>query len=52
MFQLKSKKEVTNTPLSPQERIDWLLEFIQIQGQINPRPKKSNTGFELKKKND
>jgi hypothetical protein len=50
MFELVSKKKTKKAPLTPKDRLDWLMDFIEIQGQINPNPKKSEGGFELKKK--
>lgn len=49
MYKLKSKSQKKAKDLTPEERIQWLLDFIEIQAKINPAPKKSS-GFKLKKK--
>lgn len=49
MFQLKNKSQKKAKELTPEERIQWLLDFIEIQAKINPTPKNS-TGHKLKRK--
>ncbi|MEO9483399.1 MAG: hypothetical protein ABJG47_08145 [Ekhidna sp.] len=49
MYQLKDKAQKKAKELTPPERIQWLLDFIEIQAKINPKPKTSS-GFKLKKK--
>lgn len=49
MYRLKSKSQKKAKELTPSERIQWLLDFIEIQAKINPSPKR-NSGYKLKKK--
>ncbi len=50
MYELKHKSQKKQKELTPDQRIEWLLDFIEIQGQINPTPKKPSEGFELRKR--
>lgn len=49
MVQLKHKSQKKEKDLTPQERIEWLLDFIEVQARVNPAPKKSE-GYKLKRK--
>jgi len=49
MYRLKSKAQKNEKQLTPKERIQWLLDFIEVQAKINPTPKKSS-GYKLKRK--
>ncbi len=49
MYKLKSKTQKKEKELKPDERIQWLLDFIEVQAKINPTPKFS-TGYKLSRK--
>ena len=49
MYKLKSKAQKKEKHLTPEERIIWLLEFIEVQAKINPTPKQSS-GYKLRRK--
>ncbi|SNS95734.1 hypothetical protein SAMN05421640_1772 [Ekhidna lutea] len=49
MYRLKNKAQKKAKELTPPERIQWLLDFIEIQAKINPMPKTSS-GHKLKRK--
>ncbi len=49
MYRLKNKTQKKTKQMNHAERIEWLLDFIEIQAKINPTPKKS-LGYKLKKK--
>lgn len=49
MYVLKPKSQKKEKELTPEERIQWLLDFIEIQAKINPTPKPS-AGYKLKRK--
>lgn len=49
MYPLKPKSQKKEKEMTPEDRIRWLLNFIEVQAKINPEPKKSE-GYPLERK--
>ncbi len=49
MFELSHKSQKKEKEMTPEQRIKWLLDFIEVQSKINPQPKHSS-GYKLMRK--